>query len=398
MTRPLRWLLMAGHVPANARGGGIVRYTVELARALARREDVELHLLTSPGAAGPLAELAGSPDRIVPLPALPGAAVPAFERFALGRRLGDRFDVVQGTKHLLPRGVAARTALTVHDLLLFDRPGDFPLPKRTLLGLPYAGSLRQADTLLCVSAATRERLVRWDAALASRAAVAPLATSPGLLGSAAVPVPSLVGRPFALVVGDASQRKNVAVVVSAWAQVVRRRPDAVLALVGPPAWGAEAYGPDHARLVAAGNVVQLTGVDDGTLRWCYEHCAVVLAPSLAEGFGLPAVEALDLGAPLVTSLDPALVEVSGHAAEHLAADDVAGWAEAALRNLDRPATSRDAVDRRRRSWDDVGAETVAAVTASPRRSSGEGRLLHRLLNRAGRPGTSASGPVHRETE
>lgn len=361
VTPPVRWLLMATHVPPDARGGGIVRYTVELARALGRREDVELHLLTSPVAAAPLAELAGGPERVVPFPKVPDATVPAFERFVLGRRLGSRFDVVQGAKHLVPRGANARTALTVHDLLLFDRAADFPLPKRLLLGRPYAASLRQADTLLCVSAATRDRLVRWDPRLAERAVVTPLTTSPQLLDSAAVPVRSLDGRPFALVVGDASRRKNIAVVVSAWAQVVRRRPDAVLALVGPPAWGSESYGPDHAALVAAGNVVQLTGVDDGTLRWCYENCALVLAPSLAEGFGLPAVEALDLGAPLITSLDPALVEVSGDAAEHLPADDAAAWADASLRHLERSA-QRSGASRRRRTWDDVAAETVAAVT------------------------------------
>lgn len=367
-TRPIRWLLLAGHVPPDGRGGGIVRYTVELARALGRRADVELHLLTSPAAAGPLAELAGGADRVVSLPAVPDPAVPALERFALGRRLGSRFDVVQGTKHLLPRGVAARTVLTVHDLLLFDRPADFPLPKRTLLGRPYAGSLRQAQTLLCVSAATRDRLVRWDPTLAGRTAVAPLTTSPQLLESSVVVVPALAGRPFALVVGDASQRKNVAVAVSALARVARQRPDAVLALVGPPAWGAEAYGPDHAALLASGNLVQLTGVDDGTLRWCYENCAVVLAPSLAEGFGLPAVEALDLGAPLVTSLDPALVEVSGDQADHLPADDVDAWTDAVLRHLDRPATGRGEPARLRRTWDDVAAETVAAVL--PRQGGG----------------------------
>ncbi len=356
---PVRWLLMAGHVPPSLRGGGIVRYTVELARALARRDDVQLHLLCSPTSAGPLGELAGSPDRVLRHPAIPDPLLPAWERYALGRRLGSRFDVVQGAKHLLPRGVAARTALTVHDLLLFDRPDDFPLPKRTLLGRPYAASLRQADALVCVSAATRDRLLAWDPRLAPRAAVAPLTTGPQLLSSTPVPVEALAGRPFALVVGDASRRKNVSVVVSAWAEVVRRRPDAVLALVGPPAWGSEAYGPDHAALLAAGSVVALTGVDDGTLRWCYEQCAVVLAPSLAEGFGLPAVEALDLGAPLVTSLDPALVEVSGDDAEHLPAGDVHGWAEAALRHLDRPRPPRRS--RYRRTWDDVAEETVAAV-------------------------------------
>jgi glycosyltransferase involved in cell wall biosynthesis len=350
---------MAGHVPPSLRGGGIVRYTVELARALSRRDDVELHLLSSPAAAGPLAALVGDASRVVRHPAVPDPLLPVWERYLLGRRLGRRYDVIQGAKHLVPRGVATRTALTVHDLLLFDRPGDFPLAKRQLLGRPYAASLRQADALVCVSGATRDRLLRWDAQLGPRAEVVPLATSPALLDSAPVAVPALEDRPFALVVGDAGKRKNVSVVVSAWAEVVRRRPDAVLALVGPPAWGTEAYGPHHDALVAAGSVVHLTGVDDGTLRWCYEHCAVVLAPSLVEGFGLPAVEALDLGAPLVTSIDPALVEVSGDDAEHLPADDVTGWAEAALRHLDRPRTQGR--PRRRRTWDDIAEETVAAV-------------------------------------
>lgn len=353
---------MAGHVPPDTRGGGIVRYTVELARALGRRDDVDLHLLTSPAAAGPLVDLVGGRDRVSPLPALPEAVLPAYERFALGHRLGSSFEVVQGAKHLLPRGVTARTALTVHDLLLFDRPGDYPLAKRLLLGRHYAASLRQADALVCVSAATRDRLLRWDPRLASRATVVPQTTSPRLLESEPVPVPTLVGRPFALVVGDASKRKNLSVVVAAWSDVIRRHPDAVLALVGPPAWGVESYGPHHAHLLSAGNLVQLTGIDDGTLRWCYENCAVALAPSLVEGFGLPAVEALDLGAPLVTSLDPALVEVSGPHAEHLPADDVAAWAEAASRRLG--GSGRRQARRPTRSWDDVAAETVRAVVAT----------------------------------
>jgi glycosyltransferase involved in cell wall biosynthesis len=360
VTRPARWLLMGTHVPPNGRGGGIVRYTMELAQALARRDDVEVHLLTSPQAAEPLAGFVGGHDHVVPLPRVPGPATPLFERAALARMLGDRFDVVQGTKHLLPRGVAARTALTVHDMLLLDRPEDFGLAKRLLLRQPYRASIRQADTLLCVSAATRQRLVSWDPAAAGRSAVVPLATSPSLRTASPVPVAAVAGRPFGLVVGDSQPRKNLPVALSAWARVVRQRPDAVLVHVGPPAWGEESYGPDHRALVASGNLVQLVGVDDGTLRWCYEQAAVVLAPSLAEGFGLPAAEALDLGAPLLTSVDPALLEVSGDFAEHLPFDDVDAWADAVLRHLDGTPV-RSAAGRPTRTWDDVAAETVRAV-------------------------------------
>ena len=372
MTTPTRWLLMAGHVPPSLRGGGIVRYTVELARALARRDDVDLHLLTSPQAAGSLADLVGGPGQVVSLPSqVPGPATPLFERSLLAHQLGGAFDVVQGAKHLLPRGVAARTALTVHDMLLLDRPGDFGRAKRLLLRRPYLASIQQADALVCVSAATRERLTALVPGSAGRSSIVPLATSPQLRTAAPTPVPAVADRPFGLVVGDSQPRKNLPVAMSAWAQVVRRRPDAVLVHVGPPAWGEESYGPDHAALLAGGNLVQLVGVDDGTLRWCYEHAAVVLAPSLAEGFGLPAAEALDLGAPLVTSLDPALVEVSGDRAEHLPFDDVTAWADALLRHLARPRPAPPVGDAR--TWDDVAAETVRAVLGAPADGARPGR-------------------------
>ncbi|GAB3237257.1 glycosyltransferase family 1 protein [Kineococcus gypseus] len=358
--KPVRWLLMASHVPPSGSLGGIVRYTVELARALERRDDVELHLLTSPEAEQPLADLLGCHGRTVAVPRVPGALVPAVERYLLGRRLRG-FDVVQGTKHLLPRGVAARSVLTVHDMLLFDRPQDFPTAKRHLLRQPYAASLRGADVLACVSAATERRVLEWSPRLAGRTVVAPLATGSALLSTPATPVAAVAGRPFALVVGDSQPRKNVATVVSAWQRVVQAHPDALLVLVGPPAWGRESYGPGYPALTASGHVLQLTGIDDGTLRWCYENAAVVLAPSLAEGFGLPAVEALDLGAPLVTSLDAALVEASGAHAEHLPAHDVTAWAESAADHL---AVARDGsrrTPRRARTWDDVAADTVAGV-------------------------------------
>ena len=126
--------------------------------------------------------------------------------------------------------------LTVHDMILLDRSSDFGLAKRTLLQRPYRASLREADVPVCVSAATRARLGAWEPAAARRAVVTPLASSPTLLGAVATPVPELAaavaaGRPFALVVGDPSARKNVPLVVAAWAQVVRERPDAVLALL-----------------------------------------------------------------------------------------------------------------------------------------------------------------------
>ena len=104
MVRPLTWLMTATQVPASGTGGGIVRYTVELARALHARDDVDLSVLVEPAARPFFAELLGSVARVHTLPALPTAARSLLERAGTGCGTFRRsFDVVHGTKHLLPR-------------------------------------------------------------------------------------------------------------------------------------------------------------------------------------------------------------------------------------------------------------------------------------------------------
>lgn len=366
MTRPLSWLLLATHVPPSGQRGGMVRYVVELARELARHPDVELHVLTTPPTQPLFAELLGSVDRVPVLPPLPtpvrsllehpGYGVPVFRR---------AFDVVHGTKHLVPRRTRARRVLTVHDLLPMDRPQDFSWLKRTALVAPYRASVRAADVLLCVSAATRGRLIADAPAAAPRTAVVPLAMSSALRSATARPVPELDGRRFALVVGDASPRKNLGLVVDSWEQVLARDPDTVLAVVGPQGWGVDDRGARFDRLVERGAVLQLGQVDDGVLRWLYENARVVACPSLLEGFGLPSIEALHFGAPLVTSTDPALVEASGSAAPHLSPHDPRAWARALGQAV---ATARPpAAPRQSRTWSQVADETVRSVRdAAPR--------------------------------
>ncbi|MEJ5945310.1 glycosyltransferase family 1 protein [Pseudokineococcus basanitobsidens] len=364
---PLRWLLMAAHVGPDGQGGGIVRYTTQLAAALERRDDVELHVLAGEAADWFRAWLPA--DRVHAAPRLPRVATALVERLGGGPLGREGLDVVQGTKHLLPlrrRTGRATSVLTVHDMILLDRPRDFDRAKRTLLRRPYLASLREADVLAAVSRATADAAARWVPTAPARTAVVPLATSPTLLDAVPEPVPGLEGRPFALVVGDPSPRKNLPLVVDAWPDVVRQVPGAVLVVVGPDSWGATVHGARFAELAAEGSLVRLTGLPDAPLRWCYEHAAVVLCPSVAEGFGLPALEGLDLGAPVVTSRDAALVEATGDAAPHLPADDPGPWVEATVAALRRGRAAHDVARgavRRPRTWDDVAAETVAAVRA-----------------------------------
>lgn len=360
----LRWLLLATHVPASGQGGGIVRYTTEMAAALHARSDIELHVLTT-SATAPFFTALVPGALIRSTPTLPRLAMALFERWGVRLTLSrNSFDVVHGTKHLLPHKLSATSILTVHDMILLDRPGDFDPVKRHFLRRPYLASLRDADILVSVSRASAQRINAWMPRAEGKVRVVPLATSSALTAVTSRPVPQLRDRRFALVVGDPSPRKNLPMIIDAWSRVSSRVPEAVLVVVGPDSWGETRYGAKFEQLQSDGKLLRLTNLGDSGLRWCYENAGVVLCPSLVEGFGLPAVEALDFGAPLVTSLDPALCEVSGDRAVHLPADRVDLWGEAIAKALleGRRTLSPDSSPRRVvRSWAEVAAQTVAAV-------------------------------------
>lgn len=359
MSGVVRWTMLATHVPPDGGLGGIVRYTVELSAALALRPDVDLTVVGIPAARDWLQHRLDDRARVVNVPAAPTALLSAAERWSR-RFAGPAADVVQGAKHLVPHRSDALRVLAVHDMLLLDRPGDFGLGKRLLLPPVYRGSIRDADLLLCVSDATRTRLGEHAPAALNRAEVVRLATSSALREAAPRAVETVADRRFALVVGDPTPRKNLRTLLAAWPRVRAEVPDAVLAVAGPPSWGRTDVGPEWQALVDVGAVAPLGHVDDAELRWCYDHAAVVLCPSLAEGFGLPVAEALDLGAPVVISDDPALREVAaGRARAVVPARDVRAWSRAIVTALTSP-TPRVAAGPVR-TWDDVADETVAAV-------------------------------------
>lgn len=369
---PLRWQLLAGHVPADGHGGGMVRYVVELAAALNRRRDVQLSVLASQAAQPFFQDLLSSKKQVHVLPNLPILGRSVLERYTSQVERGGPYDVLHGTKHLLPyRSSAGARIMTVHDMVLFDRPQDFGVAKRVLLRAPYAKSLAEADLLMCVSEATRARVSAQFAAVQEHIVVIPLAVSAALMSIPPEPVPALRDKVFAVVVGDASYRKNLPLLVDCWDQVCARIPAAVLAVVGPPSWAGSDHGASFDRLVREGKVLSLGSVPDSVLRWCYENAAVALCPSLLEGFGLPAAEALAFRTPVITSTDPALCEVSLELALHLPGDRPDLWVGAISGALAHGRHQGPPYEAR--TWDEVAHESVTAVRGTRLREHNSGR-------------------------
>jgi glycosyltransferase involved in cell wall biosynthesis len=258
--------------------------------------------------------------------------------------------------HALPPG---RAVVTCHDLDTFRcvlEPASEPRPRwfRAMAGRILAG-LKLAAAIACDSAATRDALVAHRIQPPEHLHVIHLGTHPEytpapdpqadaeaarLLG----PVDP-AGPPELLHVGSNIARKRMDVILSVFASVQAARPGARLLKVGG------ALPPDLQRLAeglgVAGAVVALPFLDRRVLAAIYRRASLVLLPSAAEGFGLPVIEALACGAPLLASDLPALREVAGGAATYIPVGDVAAWTAAALTLLDEPRQAPEAARARR---------------------------------------------------
>ena len=277
------------------------------------------------------------------------------ERYLLGRQLHRaKVDLVHATKHIVPRNVGFPTVLTVHDLFLFTRGSDYVLSKRLLLPPVYRRSLAEADRVIAVSNAVRQQLVDKGMVAVERVDVVPEAPASALTTADAEAMPSLAHRLFALCVCDLSPHKNVEMLLRIWEEV-HRRTGLVLAILGPDRARSSRLRSRLRDLEHAGLVIRPGFVTNGAVRWCYEHAAIVLVPSLAEGFGLPAVEGLQFGAKVITSSDPALVEVSGMATRHVDANDDSAWVDAIVEVHEG---ARNVLSDHLVSWHEVADLTV----------------------------------------
>ncbi len=128
----------------------------------------------------------------------------------------------------------------------------------------------------------------------------------------AEPLDDLKGRQFIMYVGRPTPHKNLRRLIDAYAQLKQKHPDLMLVLTGKTDSNykrMERYVTKH----DIPDVIFTDFVSDGQLRWLYEHCSVYAFPSLSEGFGLPGLEAMACGAPVVSSNATSLPEIYGKA-------------------------------------------------------------------------------------
>jgi glycosyltransferase involved in cell wall biosynthesis len=259
-------------------------------------------------------------------------------------------------------------AVVVYDLITF-KPDARPQRRASLIERATAGpAIRRAAALLCISEWTRRDLVERFPRAAPKATAIPLAASepPELDADAAVARLGLERR-FVLAVGTLEPRKNLGRLIEAWSMLAPEVRDAhALALVGPKGWEMDEV---LAPINAAREDVRVLGfVSDEDLAALYRRCELFAYPSLYEGFGLPVLEAMQAGAPVVCSNTSSLPEVGGDAVAYVDPRDSGAIAAALERLLGDPGERRrlaEAGPQRARSfsWDQTARLTYEALAA-----------------------------------
>ncbi len=302
----MRLLLDVSAVPARPAGAGV--YTGQLAAALDRLGECGLHLLARPA----------RPARL------------AWEQLrapALAARLG--VDVWHGPHYTVPLRLRVPAVTTIHDLTFFEHPEWHERSKVAFFRRMIPASAARAAAIVAVSNATAraiEEVLEPAAPVLTiahgvdhdrfRPPAEPLA-GPGAPGNAAdlaVLDPLGVRPPYVAFVGTIEPRKAVPTLVEAFARLAGDHPDLRLVLAGADGWGTEEARAAVAASGVATRILRVRWVPDEALPALFRQAAAVAYPSHEEGFGLPALEALACGAPLVTSTESPMAEFAGPAA------------------------------------------------------------------------------------
>ncbi len=361
----LRRLALDARPVQSARGTGIGSYTSQLLKALDRAARLDLHLVWGPGEPRPLLR---NPAEYWPLgrdDLLEQTALPAW----LAQSGAQVYHLTQNGLGW-PRRSPIPLVLTLHDLIPFRLPEVVRPSYLTRFLGEVPGAVAAARKVIAVSEAARADICGILGADPAKIAVIPSAPAavfrPRDRNTARLLLArryGLRGR-FILYVGGYNQRKNVASLVWAFARLVRYLPARQrLVLLG-------AGGPycDRLAALAAALGIEREVVFPGFvprrhLPLFYAAADLFCYPSLYEGFGLPPLEAMACGAPVVASNASSLPEVLGDAALLVPPEDTAALGRAMLRLLGDPAL---AGEYRKRGlaraalyrWDDIARRVL----------------------------------------
>ena len=345
--------ILLDYRPALRQRTGVGEYVHEMAAALARRlgPPDSLMLFSSSWKDRLHASIPAvrSVDARVPVRVLNFAwhrlGWPAVEQFA------GPVDIAHSLHPLLMPSRRARQIITIHDLDFLDHPGRTAREIRRDYAALAPRHARRADAVVTVSQFTAGEVMRRLGVSSDRIVICPPGAPPWQPRAEARP------RGPILFMGTLEPRKNVGALLRAYAELLRKMSDAPeLWLAGAATEAATEWLQAIAQPPLAGRVKHLGYIATDRRYDLYTQASMLVLPSHLEGFGIPALEAMTAGVPVIVSNRGALPEVTGGAAQVVEPDDVGALAEAMRRYLEDPgraaaATHQGLARAKQYSWD-----------------------------------------------
>ena len=341
--------------------GGIGRYTWELCKGLGRHDAVDQLRFYGRGRLldNPAALLRGDP---LPRPRS------AWRRWWDQRAL--RSSLVHGPNYFLP-DFAETGVITIHDLSVFRYPETHPADRVLAFEREFERSLSRAAHVITDTETVRAELIESCSVAPDRVTAVPLGVDPSFRPQSveqlapALAKWGLEPRGYGLCVSTLEPRKKISELLASWRALPRATRDSCpLVLCGGAGWRNEALQQQVEAGVAEGWLRHLGFVPEALLPQLYAGAAMFIYPSIYEGFGLPPLEALASGVPVMVSRHSCLPEVCGDAARYFDPDDADGFAFAIEQNLADEKWRAESLQRgliraRQFSWDRCIDGTVA---------------------------------------
>ena len=272
----------------------------------------------------------------------------------------DRVDVFFSPRHHLPLALGNTPAVvTIHDMVWRVAPETMKPLNRLLDATLMPHALHRADKIIAVSRDTADRIGKY----CGRRDVATIHHGPRDVANA---VPFKHPRPYFVFVGTKEPRKNLRGTVAGFRRAAATGIDHDLVLVGPTGWGDAGLRAAMAGDSIDQRIVDLGPISDERLAGVYQSCTALVLASFYEGFGMPLVEAMHHGKPVIAAAAGAMAEVAGDAAILVDPGNCASIARAFVRLArDEDARRRLSGNARRRSrsfsWDRAAQTTIEVL-------------------------------------